>query len=94
MMEDLIGYSLENGCFDALATLEITILYVELLMKENKNEVALRVARRVVEVRDRKSSKLSKSAIDAYHLLPILLNRAKRVDEARRALKKQSEERE
>ena len=70
------------------------MLYVEMLMKENKNEVALRVARRVVEVRDRKSSKLSKSAIDAYHLLPILLNRAKRVDEARRALKKQSEERE
>ena len=82
MMEELVEYCAAVGSFQTVACLEITMTYIEQLMKAGRNDQALDLARKVFEARKKKLSLMSKETLQSYHLLPILLNRLKRYQEA------------
>ena len=47
-MEDLVEYSLDTGCFDRVATLDIAMGFISQLVKAGRNEQALRIVKKVV----------------------------------------------
>ena len=56
------------------------MVYVEHLMHSGRGEEALKLVRKVVEAWDRKLGERSSDAIEAYHLLPSLMNKNRRYE--------------
>ena len=63
-------------------TLDVTMTYIGVLIRFKRNETALRLVRKTIEVRDRKLGELDKRSVEAHHLMGMLLNRVKRYKEA------------
>ena len=78
----LVSYSLEFGFFSDQALLDSAIHYVRWLMEAEKNEQALRLIRKVTKQREKRLRPLNKKTLEAYHLLPIVLNNLYECEEA------------
>ena len=74
-MEDLVHYSAEvEDDLSTLATHDIMIHFIKQLMEDGRNLQALDIARKVVEARTKKLGRLNSNTLEAWHLLPSLLN--------------------
>ena len=60
----------------------LTMAYIEQLMKAGRNLPALEIARKTTEARSRKLGELNRRTLAVSHLVPVLLNRAKKYREA------------
>ena len=77
-----MGYSIETGTFDRLASLDVMMTLINQLIAARQDNHALQLLRKTVEARNRILGELDTKALAAAHLLPRLLNRVKRYEEA------------
>ena len=82
VMEDLVAFSLKSGKFEEVAILEITMAYIKQLRNARGNLPAPEIARKTTEARSRKLGELNRRTLAVSHLVPVLLNRAKKYREA------------
>ena len=82
IMGELVDYALEVGDFVDLATQDIVMLYIDRLASTGRIQKALAFLIKVVQVKEKLLGRTHQEVVEAFHLLPILLNRAKRYEEA------------
>ena len=82
MMEEVVDYSTELGNFDQVALLEVTMLFIDQLIKSGRKKQALALLNKVVSLRTKKLGNIHGNSLVASHLLPFLLIKLKKYPEA------------